>query len=131
MGPYARYGAAKLANLIFSHEINRRLGHLGVYSNAVHPGVVATEMLRRANFEAMLGSLLGSLAFQAAQLRNRLFAYGAQEAALNLLFCAAAPEVEAELKMRPAALKPRPGRARQAHRTHRHGAPATPCASLQ
>eukprot|EP00439_Symbiodinium_sp_Y106_P031558 s4542_g3.t2 len=39
MGPYARYGAAKLANLIFSQEINRRFGHLGVYSNAVHPGV--------------------------------------------------------------------------------------------
>ncbi|CAE7806037.1 Wwox, partial [Symbiodinium sp. CCMP2456] len=94
MGPYARYGAAKLANLIFSQEIDRRLGHLGVYSNAVHPGVVATEMLRLDNFEAMLGSFLGALAFQAAQLRNRLFAYGAQEAALNLLFCAAAPEVE-------------------------------------
>ncbi|CAE7694262.1 unnamed protein product [Symbiodinium sp. CCMP2592] len=59
MGPYARYGAAKLANLIFSQEINRRFGHLGVYSNAVHPGVVATEMLRLANFEALGGHGLG------------------------------------------------------------------------
>ncbi|CAE7467910.1 Wwox [Symbiodinium natans] len=94
MGPYARYGMAKLANLLFSQEIDRRFGQLGLYSNAVHPGVVATEMLRRDNFEAMLGPLLGAWAFRAAQLRNRLFAYGAGEAALNLLFCAASPIVE-------------------------------------
>eukprot|EP00435_Cladocopium_sp_Y103_P035499 s3075_g9.t1 len=90
-----RYGMAKLANLLLAQEVDRRVGHRGVYSNAVHPGVVASEMLRLPNFQAMLGTWLGSVAYHAAQLRNRFFAYSVEEAALNVLYCAASPEIEA------------------------------------
>lgn len=39
----------------------------------------AEDMLRLPNFQAMLGPTLGSIAFHAAQLRNRVFAYGVEE----------------------------------------------------
>ena len=88
MGAYARYGMAKLANLAFSYELARR--EPTILSNAVHPGVVASTMLRRSNFHGMLGSVMGEVAFAAAQLRNYLFAYGCNTAALTVLRCAVA-----------------------------------------
>ncbi|MGZ4664821.1 MAG: SDR family oxidoreductase [Frankiaceae bacterium] len=36
------YSASKLANLLFTYELARRLDGAGVTANAVHPGVVAT-----------------------------------------------------------------------------------------
>ena len=48
---------AKLANLAFARELASR--HPRIRSNAVHPGVVATALLRLENFEAMLGPSLG------------------------------------------------------------------------
>eukprot|EP00434_Breviolum_minutum_P017439 symbB.v1.2.015390.t3/scaffold1137.1/size135798/9 len=77
LGPYVRYGMAKLATLLLAQEVDRRVGSFGVYSNA-----------------ALLGSFLGNVVFGLAQLRNALFAYGVQEAALSILFCAASPEIE-------------------------------------
>ena len=41
MGAYARYGVSKLASLLLAQELDRRSGR-AVYSNAVHPGVVAS-----------------------------------------------------------------------------------------
>ena len=62
-------------------------------SVAVHPGVVATRMLRRDNFEAMLGGAwVGGVAWRLAQLRNALFAYAPQTAALTVLRAVAGPE---------------------------------------
>ena len=39
------YGRTKLANILFTHELARRLEGSGVTANAVHPGVVATGLL--------------------------------------------------------------------------------------
>jgi NAD(P)-dependent dehydrogenase (short-subunit alcohol dehydrogenase family) len=39
------YAQSKLANLLFNRELARRLGGTGVTSNALHPGVVATNLL--------------------------------------------------------------------------------------
>jgi NAD(P)-dependent dehydrogenase (short-subunit alcohol dehydrogenase family) len=36
------YGQSKLANLLFTYELSRRLRGTGVTANALHPGVVAT-----------------------------------------------------------------------------------------
>jgi hypothetical protein len=84
---------SKLANIAFSRELARREWGVreGVVSNAVHPGVVATEMLRRENFDGMLGQALGGVAYSAAQMRNLLFAYSSSTAALTVLHCAVAP----------------------------------------
>ena len=93
LGAYARYGVAKLANLAFASELARRHGET-VISHAVHPGVVASEMLRKDNFEAMLGTLSGGVAWRLARARNALFAYSTQQAALTVLYPAVAPELE-------------------------------------
>jgi len=39
------YGQSKLANLLFTFELARRLSGSGVTANAVHPGVVGTSLL--------------------------------------------------------------------------------------
>uniref|UniRef100_A0A7S4R3L5 Protochlorophyllide reductase n=1 Tax=Alexandrium monilatum TaxID=311494 RepID=A0A7S4R3L5_9DINO len=93
VGPFARYGMAKLASMAWSGELARRYPH-AVLSNAVHPGVVATEMLRIDTFREMLGPLLGPLAWVAGRLRNRLLAYSPRTAALSVLYCAVSSEIE-------------------------------------
>ena len=42
MGGMRAYGQSKLANLLFTYELARRLAGTGVTVNAVHPGAVAT-----------------------------------------------------------------------------------------
>jgi NAD(P)-dependent dehydrogenase (short-subunit alcohol dehydrogenase family) len=43
---WAAYGQAKTANVLFAVELERRLGARGVHANALHPGVIATELSR-------------------------------------------------------------------------------------
>ncbi len=47
------YARSKLAQLLFSSELTRRLSGSGVTSNAVHPGSVATEVTRESRFLAL------------------------------------------------------------------------------
>ena len=42
---YATYAASKLANVLFTVELARRLAGRGVTVNALHPGVVSTKLL--------------------------------------------------------------------------------------
>jgi NAD(P)-dependent dehydrogenase (short-subunit alcohol dehydrogenase family) len=44
-GKFTAYGQAKLANVLFSNELSKRLAGTGATSNAVHPGVIATNLL--------------------------------------------------------------------------------------
>ena len=53
--PYDAYSRSKLANLLFTYELARRLAGSGVAVNALHPGVIATKMLR-ASFGSFGGS---------------------------------------------------------------------------
>ena len=39
---FGAYGRSKLANILFTHELSRRLEGTGVTANCLHPGVVAT-----------------------------------------------------------------------------------------
>jgi len=43
--PYGAYAASKLANVLFTVELARRLGPRGITVNALHPGVVSTKLL--------------------------------------------------------------------------------------
>jgi NAD(P)-dependent dehydrogenase (short-subunit alcohol dehydrogenase family) len=43
--PVRVYGRTKLANVLFTYELARRLGSSGVTANCLHPGVVATQLL--------------------------------------------------------------------------------------
>lgn len=42
---FTQYANTKLANLLFTRELARRAGARGVTANALHPGVVATDLL--------------------------------------------------------------------------------------
>ncbi|HEX3274964.1 MAG TPA: SDR family oxidoreductase [Gemmatimonadales bacterium] len=39
------YGRTKLANVLFTYQLARRLGSAGVTANCLHPGVIATRLL--------------------------------------------------------------------------------------
>jgi NAD(P)-dependent dehydrogenase (short-subunit alcohol dehydrogenase family) len=43
---YAAYANSKLMNVLFSNELARRLQNTRITSNALHPGVIATKLLR-------------------------------------------------------------------------------------
>jgi NAD(P)-dependent dehydrogenase (short-subunit alcohol dehydrogenase family) len=53
-GAMKAYGQSKLANILFTYELARRLAGTGVTTNAVHPGWVATNIGRNNGFLARL-----------------------------------------------------------------------------
>ena len=58
-GPRKAYNQSKLANVLFTYELARRLEGTGVTANALHPGVVGTKLLRRG-FGARGSSVAGA-----------------------------------------------------------------------
>jgi WW domain-containing oxidoreductase len=44
--PMKAYGISKLANILFTRELARRLGNRGQTANALHPGVISTNITR-------------------------------------------------------------------------------------
>ena len=53
------YGQSKLANLLFARELGKRLEGTGKRANALHPGVIATNLARHMNPIARIGLALG------------------------------------------------------------------------
>ncbi|HTV22203.1 MAG TPA: SDR family NAD(P)-dependent oxidoreductase [Polyangiaceae bacterium] len=53
--PWTAYGQSKLANLLFARELSRRLPGPRQLSNALHPGVIATNLTRSMPLVAQLG----------------------------------------------------------------------------
>lgn len=49
-GMVQAYGQSKLANILFTHELARRLHDTGVTANCVHPGMVATDIWRGSDW---------------------------------------------------------------------------------
>jgi len=43
---WSAYGQSKTANILLAVELERRLGERGVHANAVHPGVIPTDLAR-------------------------------------------------------------------------------------
>lgn len=52
--PLGFYGQSKLANLLFARELGRRFAGSGRTANAVHPGVIATNLGRQVGLPANL-----------------------------------------------------------------------------
>ena len=84
------YGQSKLANLLFTSELQRRLDRAGlpVTALAAHPGYAATNLQGVA--ASMRGSSIGE---RMTDLGNRLFAQPASMGALPTLFAATAPNL--------------------------------------
>jgi WW domain-containing oxidoreductase len=63
--PMGHYGQSKLANLLFARELARRLAGTRRTANALHPGVIKTELSRHFRAATNLGfSLVGPLALK-------------------------------------------------------------------
>jgi NAD(P)-dependent dehydrogenase (short-subunit alcohol dehydrogenase family) len=89
-GPWRAYAQSKLANLLFTYELQRRLDAAGapLVAAACHPGYAAT------NLQFVAPEMEGSALKRAVmKLGNRLFAQSAAMGALPTLYAATAPGV--------------------------------------
>jgi len=80
--PFRIYSQSKLANILFTNELARRLANTGVTANSLHPGFVFT------NFFANSG-LLG----QAMKWLGRVIAITPEAGARTTVYLATSPEV--------------------------------------
>ncbi len=76
------YGISKLANVLFSAELGRRLAGTGVTTYSLHPGVVATDVWREV--PAFIRPLI------------KLMMISTDEGAATTLHCATSPDVNNE-----------------------------------
>jgi NAD(P)-dependent dehydrogenase (short-subunit alcohol dehydrogenase family) len=84
------YGQSKLANVLFTHELNRRARdrNLDLVSVAAHPGIAKTNL-------QYAGPALGKRSVASAMSRLlRRFGQPAEQGALPLLHAATAPDIE-------------------------------------
>jgi NAD(P)-dependent dehydrogenase (short-subunit alcohol dehydrogenase family) len=77
------YGRSKLANVLFTYELARRLEGSGVTANVLHPGSVATRIWEK-------GGLLNPL----ISLVMRRVSYTPEQGAQTSIYLASSPEVE-------------------------------------
>ncbi|RSM77645.1 SDR family oxidoreductase [Kibdelosporangium aridum] len=67
-GTQRAYGTSKLANILFTQELSRRLAGTGVTASSFHPGPVGTEFFRdNGLFKLVLRSPIGRLALTPEQ----------------------------------------------------------------
>ncbi len=76
------YGASKLANILFTRELARRLEDTGVTTYALHPGVVASDIWRSIPWPARPLVMMRMVS--------------PEEGAQTSLYCATSPELAAE-----------------------------------
>ncbi|MEV0031696.1 oxidoreductase [Nocardia sp. NPDC050793] len=83
---WAAYGQAKLANLMFAYELQRRLtaANSAKISVAAHPGYAATEL--QSHTESLLDPIMS--------IGNRIFAQSAEMGALPELYAATVTPIE-------------------------------------
>jgi len=81
---FAAYGRSKLANILFTYELARRLAGSGVTVNALHPGGVATNIFSTDFW--IFGPLFKGIV--------SLFTLTPEQGADNTIYLALAPEVE-------------------------------------
>lgn len=80
---FRAYGRSKLANILFTHELARRLEGTGVTANCLHPGVVATGFNRNNGILMRIGMTL-----------VRPFFISPEKGAQTIVYLASSPEVE-------------------------------------
>jgi len=83
---WSAYGQSKTANVLFAVELERRLGGRGVHANALHPGVILTDLgrhMQKEDFEHIRQRSGGAL-----QLKS------VEAGAATSVYAATAPELE-------------------------------------
>ena len=82
--PWTFYGQSKLANLLMSNELARRLEGTKATSNAAHPGIIHTPLMR--NLSALRFNLASALSWPVAR--------SVEQGAATQCYLATAPELE-------------------------------------
>jgi retinol dehydrogenase 12 len=77
------YGRSKLANILFTRELARRLAGTGVTANCLHPGFVATRF--GDNSDGLIRLAIG--------VAKNLFAISPEKGAETIVYLASSPEV--------------------------------------
>lgn len=80
---FRAYGRSKLANILFTHELARRLEGTGVTANALHPGVVSTGFNKNNGLLMRLGMTV-----------IRPFLITPEKGARTIVYLASSPAVE-------------------------------------
>ena len=80
---FGAYSQSKLANVMFTYELARRLEDSGVTANALHPGFVASNFGR--NNGGIMGFVMPAI---------HLFAISPEKGAETSIYLASAPEVD-------------------------------------
>lgn len=83
IGGWTAYSQSKLANVLFTYELARRLDGSGVTANVLHPGFVATGFGRSS--AGLMNRVMGLL---------HRFALTPEEGARTTVYLASSPEVE-------------------------------------
>lgn len=84
-GGFKVYGRSKLANILFTRELSRKLAGMGITANCLHPGFVATRF----------GDNNGGFVKLAIGLAKQLFAISQEKGAETIVYLASSPEVAA------------------------------------
>ena len=100
--PFQAYAGTKLANMMFSNELARRLAGTGVTANAVHPGLVRTHIGAK-------GGSLTRVVWSLTQLRYRNAVVEPEQAARPSCDSRARPRSKAS-RGRTSTARPRPSR---------------------
>jgi NAD(P)-dependent dehydrogenase (short-subunit alcohol dehydrogenase family) len=79
------YRQSKLANVMFTYELARRLDGSGVTANVLHPGLVKTGIFRKLRWIGPLADLV---------VRSRERSLSVEEGAQTIVYLASSPEVE-------------------------------------
>jgi NAD(P)-dependent dehydrogenase (short-subunit alcohol dehydrogenase family) len=96
---FGAYGQSKLANILFTKELARRLGARPVSANCLHPGVVATRIGNQGGIGGLVWSAM------------KPFLTSPEDGAANSLYVATSPDIEGVsgeyfVKLRPASPNP-------------------------
>jgi len=79
--PWPAYGQSKTANILFTVELERRLGAKGVHAFSVHPGVVTTDLFRHLSEEE-------NTTLHRRMAKGGLFEKNPQQGAATSVYCA-------------------------------------------
>lgn len=80
---YRAYGRSKLCNVLFTYELARRLDGTGVTANALHPGLVRTNIARNNGLLGRVGNFF-----------IRVRGISAERGAETPVYLSASPEIE-------------------------------------
>ncbi len=80
------YGSSKLANILFTIELARRLEGTGVTANVLHPGLVNSDFAKNESNTDLFATVYGAV--------TSLFALSPEKGAETSINLASSPEVE-------------------------------------